>query len=327
MADTNGSKLNTPQKILSNYGLRSHIIGNFKIYYMNRYLFLLFIPGFIWFLIFKYAPMYGLIMAFKDYSLVEGIWNSPWVGLKHFEYILSGSDFLPVLKNTLIISMYHIIFGFPAPIILALMFNELKSDIFKKVAQTVSYLPHFFSWIVLGGLVILVLSPSTGIVNQIIQLLGGKPVYFIAEKQWFRSVLVLSGIWQSVGWGTIIYLAALAGVDGEIYEASIIDGASRWQRLLYITFPGIAPTIAVMLILRVGSILDAGFDQVMNLYNPAVYDVADIIDTYIYRIGIGSFQYSFTTAAGMFKSVAGFFMVVATNYISRRISEGDYGIW
>ncbi|WP_041643920.1 ABC transporter permease [Mahella australiensis] len=310
-----------------NNSLIYKIKRQFKIYGQNKYLILLFLPGLIWFIIFKYGPMYGLLMAFQDYSLVKGVWGSTWVGLKHFQYLFTGPDFLPVLKNTIIISAYKIIFGFPAPIILALMLNEVKSTAFKRTIQTVSYLPHFFSWVVLAGLVMMALSPSVGIVNQIIQAFGGKPIFFVADKQWFRTVLVATDIWASIGWGSIIYLAAIAGLDPELYEAAVLDGANRWQRIRHITIPGIAPTIAVMLILRTGSILDAGFDQVMNLYSPPVYDVADIIDTYMYRMGIGGFQFSLTTAAGMFKSVIGFVLIIITNILSKRVSEGEYGIW
>lgn len=308
-------------------GLVYRLKKQFKIYGQNKYLILLFLPGLIWFIIFRYGPMYGLLMAFQDYSLVKGIGGSPFVGFKHFQYLFTGPDFLPVLRNTLIISAYKILFGFPAPIILALMLNEVKKNTFKRTIQTISYLPHFFSWVVLAGMVMMALSPSVGIVNQIIQAFGGEPIYFLADKAWFRTVLVASDVWASIGWGSIIYLAAIAGLDPELYEAAVLDGANRMQRIRYITLPGIAPIVAVMLILRVGSILDAGFDQVMNLYNPPVYDVADIIDTYMYRMGIGGFQFSLTTAAGMFKSVIGFVMVITTNILAKRVSEGEYGIW
>lgn len=296
-------------------------------YWENRYLILLLIPGLIYFLIFKYGPMYGLLMAFKDYSFKLGVLGSPWAGLKHFENLFNSPDFLLALKNTVTISFLKVLFGFSAPVILALMINEIGNGFYKRFAQTISYLPHFFSWVVLSGLVIFTLSPSMGVVNKVIQLLGGQPIYFLADTKWFVPILIITDIWKEVGWGSIIYLAALSGMNPEIQEAAIVDGANRWKRIIYINLPGIASTIAVMLILRMGSILDAGFDQIFNLYSPPVYNVSDIIDTYIYRIGIVGYQYSFSTAAGMFKAVIGLAMVVATNFIAKRISDDEFGIW
>ena len=271
--------------------------------------------------------MYGLQMAFQDYSLVLGIKGSPWVGIEHFVNLFNSPDFLQVFYNTLRISFLKILFGFPAPILLALMFNEVRSNGYRKVAQTITYLPHFFSWVLLGGLVHLALSPSAGVVNKLIQMFGGDPIYFLADKNWFVSILVATDIWKEIGWGSIVYLAAITGINPEVYEAAIVDGANRFQRILFITLPGIGSTIAIMLILRMGSVLEAGFDQIFNLYSPAVYSVADIIDSYIYRIGIGSFQYSFSTAAGLFKSLIGLTMVLTTNYISKRVSDGESSLW
>lgn len=277
----------------------------------NKYLFLLLAPVIIWYTVFAYGPMYGIQLAFKDYFIRDGIWGSPWVGLKHFEYLFTASpDFLKIIKNTLIISFYHIIFGFPAPIILALLFNELRFSFFKKVAQTISYLPHFLSWIVIGGILIALLSPNSGVVNYIIQWLGFDPIYFLGSEKYFRFTLVMSGIWKEIGWGTIIYLAALASIDSQMYEAAVLDGANRWKQTLFITIPSILPVIAILLILRVGSVLDAGFDQVLTLYSPAVYGVTDTLDTYVYRIGLQNFQFSLTTAVGLFKNVVGLIAIV-----------------
>lgn len=292
----------------------------------NKYLFLLLAPVIIWYTVFAYGPMYGIQLAFKDYFIRDGIWGSPWVGLKHFEYLFTASpDFLKIIKNTLIISFYHIIFGFPAPIILALLFNELRFSFFKKVAQTISYLPHFLSWIVIGGILIALLSPNSGVVNYIIQWLGFDPIYFLGSEKYFRFTLVMSGIWKEIGWGTIIYLAALASIDSQMYEAAVLDGANRWKQTLFITIPSILPVIAILLILRVGSVLDAGFDQVLTLYSPAVYGVADTLDTYVYRIGLQNFQFSLTTAVGLFKNVVGLILVLFANFITKKMGqEGLY---
>lgn len=292
----------------------------------NKYLFLLLAPVIIWYTIFAYGPMYGIQLAFKDYFIRDGIWGSPWVGFKHFEYLFTASpDFWKIIKNTLIISFYHIIFGFPAPIILALLFNELRFSFFKKVAQTISYLPHFLSWIVIGGILITLLSPNSGVVNYIIQWLGFDPIYFLGSEKYFRFTLVMSGIWKEIGWGTIIYLAALASIDSQMYEAAVLDGANRWKQTLFITIPSILPVIAILLILRVGSVLDAGFDQVLTLYSPAVYGVADTLDTYVYRIGLQNFQFSLTTAVGLFKNVVGLILVLFANFITKKMGqEGLY---
>lgn len=257
---------------------------------------------------------------------MDGIGGSPWVGLKHFHTMFFVSNqFGTILKNTIIISFMHLIFGFPAPIILALLFNELRIQWFKRITQSISYLPHFLSWIVLAGLLGTLLSPSTGIVNYIIGFFGIDPIYFLGDPDYFRFSLVASGIWKEIGWGTIIYLAALASVDPHLYEAAVVDGANRWKQTLHITLPSLLPVICIMLLLRIGNIMDAGFDQILNLYNPAVYEVADILDTYVYRVGIGQFQYGLTTAVGLFKNVVGFMMILFANYVIKKLGqEGLY---
>ncbi|TDF98053.1 ABC transporter permease [Paenibacillus piri] len=293
-----------------------------KEYKRHRSLFLLLLPGLLWYVIFHYGPLYGIQLAFKEYKIFNGIMGSPWVGLMHFERMFSISDsFFQIMKNTLIISFYHIVFGFPAPIILALIFNELRWNLFKKITQSISYLPHFLSWVVLAGLLTTFLSPNTGVINYIIELLGFDPVFFLGDPGYFRFTLVMSGIWKEVGWGTIIYLAALAGIDPHLYEAAVVDGASRWKQIWHITIPSIMPVIAILFILRIGNLMDAGFDQVLNLYNPAVYGVADILDTYVYRVGINQMQYSFTTAVGLFKNVVGFIMILTANYCVKKAGE------
>lgn len=295
-------------------------------YHKTRFLFLLILPAIVWYAVFYYGPFYGVQLAFKDYRILEGISQSPWVGLKHFEMMFTASnDFGRIFRNTIVISFYHIIFGFPAPIVLALLFNELRLELFKRITQSISYMPHFLSWVVLAGLLTTLLSPSEGVMNYIIQSLGFEPIYFLGDPKYFRFTLVLSSIWKEVGWGTIIYLAALAGVNPHLYEAAVIDGANRWKQTIHITLPQIMPVIAIMFILRIGGILDAGYDQILNLYNPAVYSVSDILDTYVYRVGITQLQYSFTTAVGLFKNVIAFALVLVTNYAVKK--SGQEGLF
>lgn len=300
----------------------SRISAVWREYKKCRYLFLLLAPVMIWYAVFAYAPMYGIQLAFKDFRIMDGIWGSPWAGFKHFEFLFFQSpDFLRILKNTVTISFLHILFGFPAPIILALLINEIRSGAFKRVAQSLTYLPHFFSWVILSGILITLLSPSTGVVNYLLQLVGLEPIYFLGNPHYFRFTLVTSAIWKEVGWGTIIYLAALAGVQPDMYEAAVMDGASRWKQTISITLPTILPVIILMFILRIGSVLDAGFDQILNLYSPATYSVADILDTYVYRVGLQNFQFSLTTAVGLFKNVIAFALVLMTNFISKKLGQ------
>ncbi|MEJ8304331.1 ABC transporter permease [Saccharibacillus sacchari] len=300
----------------------SKISKTWKEYKKCRYLFLLLTPVLIWYAVFAYAPLYGIQLAFKDFRIMDGIWGSPWVGFKHFEFLFFHSpDFFKILRNTVVISFYHIIFGFPAPIILALLINEIRSTKFKKITQSLTYLPHFFSWVILSGILLTLLSPSTGVVNYLIQLLGLEPVYFLGDPNYFRFTLVTSAIWKEIGWGTIIYLAALSGISPDLYEAAVMDGASRWKQTLKITLPSILPVVVLMFILRTGGILDAGFDQILNLYSPATYEVADILDTYVYRVGLQNFQFSLTTAVGLFKNLVAFALVLLTNFVAKRLGQ------
>lgn len=292
-----------------------------------RVLLLMLLPGFLLILIFNYGPMYGLMMAFQDFQVTKGIWGSPWVGLKHFQEFFSNENAVNALRNTLVISFLKLAFGFPAPILLALLFNELRNGIFKRVSQTISYMPHFVSWIVFAALITAMLSPSTGVINQIIKAFGVRPIYFMADPGWFRVVLIASEIWKEIGWGAIIYLAALTGVDPTLHEAAVVDGATRLQRMVYINIPSLLPIAALMLILRMGGILNAGFDQVFNMYNVQVYQTADIIDTYVYRTGLADLKYSFAAAVGFFKSAVGLVMVVVVNEIARRMSDRYYALW
>lgn len=307
-------------------GLR-RFLHDFTRYRKNGALFLMFLPVLVYFIIFKYIPMGGIILAFKDYKISLGIMGSPWNGLENFRQAFSTITFSRAVKNTVIISLLKTAFGFPMPIILALMLNEVRHLRFKRAVQTISYLPHFLSWVVLSGMLSQMLSPNTGAVNHILTNWFGlaKPIYFLGDNRWFRSTLVMTDIWKGVGWSSILYLATIAGIDPSLYEAAVCDGATRLQRIRYITLPSISSTITILLILNIGSVMDAGFDQVFNLYNTAVYATGDIIDTYVYRFGIGKMKYAIGTAIGLFKNGIGFFLVVSTNFIAKRFNES--GIW
>jgi putative aldouronate transport system permease protein len=283
------------------------------------------VPAVLYYVIFHYLPMYGMLIAFKDYRFNAGIWGSPWVGLRHFQDLFALESFWQVFRNTIILSLYKLIFGFPAPIALAILFNEVRLVLFKKIVQTLSYLPHFLSWVVVAGLFIQFLSPSIGPINIILKLLGFDPIFFLGSTTWFRFTLVTTEIWKDVGWGTIIYLAALTGINPELYEAAEVDGSNRFHKMFYITLPSLTPVITIMFIFAVGRIVNDDFDQVFNLYNPAVYQVGDVLSTYTYRRGLVELDYSFAAAVGLLKNVLAFTLIVATNAISKRINE--YGLW
>lgn len=293
----------------------------------RRALMLMFLPGFAFILLFNYGPLYGIQIAFKDYRIADGIWGSRWVGLKHFISFFTTPTTLNVLKNTIVISLYKLAVGFPAPIVLAIMINEVGNRAFKRISQTISYLPHFISWVIVAGIITKVLSPSSGIVNSIIRFFGGKPIYFLTIPQWFPTVLALTNVWKEIGWSSVVYLAALAGVDPQLYEAALIDGATRLQRVWHISIPSILSVVTVILILSMGGIMNAGFDQVFNMYNPSVYSVGDIIDTFVYRVGLVGMEYSFTAAVGVFKSVVGLILMLAVNTLSSRLSKTGYGLF
>ena len=289
-------------------------------------LYLLLIPGILALILFKYTPMYGLIIAFQDYNIfTEGIMNNEWVGFANFQRLFSTPEFVNVFKNTLIISISKVIFLFPLPIIMALLMNEIKNLMFKRTVQTVIYLPHFISWVIVYGLFVNLLSANDGIINTIIVALGGEKIPFFMDSSVFRPLLVFTEGWKETGWSTIVYLAAITGIDQEQYEAARIDGANKFQQIKSITLPGIAPTIVLMFILRLGSILEAGTEQIMVMYNPTVYNVADVIGTYVVRVGLGTMDYSFSTAVGLFNSVVAFVLVVTGNYLAKKYTEK--GIW
>lgn len=296
-----------------------------SVIWKHRYLYLLLLPGFIWYLVYKYLPMYGLIIAFKDFNFMKGIMGSPWVGFKHFEFLFSYPDFYRILRNTILLNVYELLFAFPAPLILALLLNELRNMLFKRTIQTVVYFPHFLSWVVFGGIVIQLLSPNDGMLNQIRELFGLAPIHYMVETSYFRSVVIISHILKETGWGAIIYLAALSSIDPQQYEAATIDGANRWQKLWYVTLPGIRNTIILLFILKIGTMLDYGFEQIFILYNPSVYEVGDVLSTYIYRIGLQGAQFSMTTAIGFFQSFIGLVLIYTANRIARRTS--DVSIW
>jgi putative aldouronate transport system permease protein len=295
--------------------------------WQHRALLLMLLPGLIITLLFAYGPMPGLQIAFKDYKILSGIWGSPWVGLKYFQEMFSTSAALAALANTIIISLYRLFWGFPTSIILALLINELSGKVFKRVTQTLSYLPHFINWIVIADLIINILSPSTGVVNYVLQLFGMKSIYFMTNTSWFRSILVSTGIWKEVGWGSVLYLAALSNVDSEQVEAAIVDGANRLQRIRHISIPALVPIMSISLILSMSGILNAGFDQIFNMYNLQVFSVSDILDTYVYRVGMVDMNYSFSTAVGLFKSVVGLILVLLVNTITRGAGSREYGLW
>ena len=297
---------------------------------LKRYwqLYLLFIPVVVWYVLFMYKPMTNITIAFKKFSPIRGIAGSPWVGWKNFEQMFAAPMFWRAFRNTLIISLQNLVFGFPAPIIFALLLNELTAPRFKKLTQTISYLPHFISWSVAGGLVYMLLSLNTGTINNLISAFGGEPRNFIGMNSAFRTIVVVSGIWKSLGWSAIVYLAAITGVDEQLYDAAYIDGAGRMQRLWHVTLPGIRSTISVMLILQVGNLLSVNFDQIYILRNEMVYETGETLDYYIYRVGLYSTNnFSMATATGLIKSLIGFILVLSTNLITKKMTDGEGGIW
>nr|WP_284646731.1 ABC transporter permease subunit [Paenibacillus chinjuensis] len=286
----------------------------------NKLLYLMVLPVIAYYLIFDYGPMYGLQIAFKDYSPGDGIWSSPWVGFNHFVEFFNSYYFWRLIRNTLLINVYELIFGFPAPIILALLFNELRRQYFKRIVQTITYLPHFISVVVVVGMLVDFLARD-GLVNQLLSMLGFAAKSYLSEPEWFRFLYVSSGIWQQVGWGSIIYLAALSTIDPTLYEAARVDGAGRWKQMVHITIPGIMPTVIILLILKMGSMMSVGSEKILLMYNPLTYDTADVISTFVYRKGILEASYSYTTAVGLFNAVIAFTLLILSNSISKRVSE------
>jgi len=296
-------------------------MGFAKYMQRNYQLYLLLLPSIVFIFIFAYTPMYGAQIAFRDFSIRKGFWASDWVGLKHFIRFVSGSNFWPLLRNTLGISLYSLAAGFPIPIILAFMFNELRSQKFKKTAQMLTYAPHFISVVAIGGLIVLFLQRESGLINLIRMALGAEGKDFLSDPKWFKTIYVVSGIWQGMGWGTIIYLAALSGVDPQIVEAARIDGANRLQKIRYVDFPCILPTIIILLVLNAGSLLSVGFEKILLLQNAMNMESSDVISTYVYRLGIQDAQYSFTTAIGLFNSFINVIILISVNKIAAKLTS------
>ena len=286
----------------------------------NRSLYALVIPVVAFYILFNYKPIYGAIIAFQDYTPRLGIYGSEWVGFDNFKRFFADIYFGRLMKNTLLLSFYDIIFGFPAPIILALLLNEIHNRFFKNVTQTITYLPHFISMIVVCGM-LTDFSLSTGLFNDIIAFFGGERHPLLQDPSLYRTIYILSGIWQQVGWGTIIYLSALAGVDSQLYEAAQIDGANKWKQTLHVTLPGIAPTIITMFILKIGKLMSMGYEKTILLYNPSTYETADIISSYVYRIGLLDQDWSYSTAIGLFNSVINFILLILANKLSKKFSQ------
>ncbi len=300
----------------------------FRRMWRYRFYYLLALPGILYFLIFHYLPMLGIVIAFKDVSPfggIQGIIDAPWVGFKHFNRFFNSIFFWDVVENTLAISGLKILFGFPAPILFALMLNEVVRTSFKRIVQTISYLPHFISWVVVTGLVTALLATSGGVFTEFLNNFTGDNWTFLTSPDHFRGILVATHVWKTVGWSSIIYLAAMSGIDPALYESAAIDGASRLQMARHITLPAISFVITILFIFEVGHILDAGFEQILLLYSPSVYQVSDIIDTYVYREGLLGLQYSFAAAVGLFKAALSFVMILMANTIARRL--GQPGIW
>lgn len=283
------------------------------------------LPVILWYFIFMYVPMYGLVLAFQDYSFSGGYFGSKFIGLTNFKILVEDPNFRNAFWNTMVINFYRIVFGFPIPIIFALLLNEIYHIKFKKIVQTITYLPHFISWIVLAGILNSFLSLDTGVINVILSKLGLEQINFFLENQYFRPMIIITDIWKEVGWNTIIYLAAIAGINPTLYEAATIDGANRFQKIIFVTIPCIRNVIAIMLILQIGNILQMGFDQVYNLYNPVVYESSDIIDTYIVRNLTNATNISIPAAAGLIKSAICFALLLLANFLAKR--TGNQGIY
>ncbi|WP_420852131.1 ABC transporter permease [Paenibacillus hamazuiensis] len=304
---------------------RSRIRASLTPYLKNWELYVLISPVIAFYIIFEYVPMYGVQIAFKNFVATKGIWGSPWVGFRHFERFFDSYYFWRLIVNTVGISLYQLAVGFPVPIILALMINEIRQTRlwFKKVVQTVTYAPHFLSTVVLVGMIVMFLSPQSGIVNKLIVWLGGQPVSFMTEPGWFKTIYVSSGVWQQMGWSSIIYLAALSGIDPQLHDAAKVDGASRLQRIWHVNLPGIMPTVVILLILNMGSLMGVGFEKVFLLQNDLNLESSEVISTYVYKSGIIQSQYSFSAAIGLFNSVINFILLVAVNFSAKRLNQAS----
>jgi putative aldouronate transport system permease protein len=314
--DASSAKARLAQKA---FGLQKR--GKWKAIVKNYDLYLFLLPTILYFLIFQYGPMYGVQIAFKDFIATKGIWNSPWVGMEHFQRFFNSFQFRAVLVNTISLSFFSLFFGFWPPILLALMLNQVSNQKFKRVVQTVTYAPHFISIVVVVSMLFAFLALRNGLVNMIIQALGGKATDFMGSARWFRTVYIVSDIWQHIGWSSIIYIAALSSINPELHEAATIDGANRIRRIWHVEIPGILPTIIILLILRSGSIMSVGFQKVFLMQTPLNLSVSQVISTYVYQVGLINADFSFATAVGLFNSVINFAIIISVNAVSRRISE------
>lgn len=287
----------------------------------DRFLYLLALPGIVFFILFKYVPMWGILISFQDYSPYQGMWASPWIGFEHYIRFFSNPDFLILFRNTMAINLLSLIFFFPLPIILSVMMNELRGNKFRKTIQSIVYLPHFLSWVIIVGITFLLLSTGEGIVNQLLVAAGLNKIDFLTNPNYFWVLLTVQSIWKDAGWGTVLFLAAMAGIDPQLNEAAKIDGAGRLRQIWHITLPGIRSVVIILLILRIGHIMDVGFEQVFLMMNGAVSEVADVFDTYVYRLGIKQGQLSFSTAVGVFKSFVGLILVIGANKLAKKFGE------
>lgn len=295
-------------------------LWRYKAYY------LLMLPGILYYILFKYVPMYGVLIGFQDYSVARGVFGSKWVGLKHFiAFFYETPDAWKLIRNTVLLNVYELLFYFPAPILLAILLSELKNVLFKRVVQTISYLPHFLSTVVIVGILVNFLSPQSGIVNHLLAALGFERILFLGLPEWFRTVYVGSELWQKLGWGTILYLAAIAGIDPTLYEAARMDGANRFQQIRHVTFIGMAPVIIILFVLNLGNMMEVGYQKIILMYNPMIYETADVINSFVYRRGILSADFSFATAVGLFQSAVGFLLVLLANRAARKYS--DTSLW
>ncbi len=291
----------------------------------NRWLYLMVLPGMAYFAVFKYLPMWGLMIAFKDYSPFAGLWGSKWVGFAHFLRFLHAPAFFMVFRNTLILAVYNLLFFFPLPIIISLMLNELRGEVYKRFIQTLIYIPHFISWVVVVGIAYILFTPDGGIVNNLLVSAGREKINFLLSPEWFRPMVVSQVIWKETGWGTILFLAALTAIDPQLYEAARIDGAGRWPQMWHVTLPGIKSTIVILLILRLGTFLDSGFEQIFLMLNAMNEETGNVFDTFVYISGIQQGNFSYATAANLFKSVVGITLVLLANSFAKK--AGEEGIY
>lgn len=312
-----------PQKEAASLGhrLRARLRNEGKLLRRDLFLYLLVFPGLLYFLVFKYIPMWGVLIAFQEYSPYLGFLHSEWVGMEHFQRLFANPEFYRIFRNTMAINALSLIFFFPLPILLSLMMNELRLQWFKKTIQSIVYLPHFLSWVVIVGMSFLMLSQSEGVINQLLAAFGHEKVDFLTNPDYFWVLLTLQSIWKEVGWGTVLFLAAIASVDTQQYEAAKLDGAGRLRQMWHVTLPAIRNVIIILLILRIGHIMDVGFEQVYLMMNGAVSEVAEVFDTYVYRVGILQAQFSYSTAVGLFKSFIGVALVIFANWLAKKFGE------